>query len=161
MDGLSIVVASVGLVSVCGKISGHISWLTNKIQTADKGLGTLSSEIDALSEVLEAIGGCFCDPSTARLAIAARTGHEEQHWRDVKQAMGECKRMLEELHRGLQPSQNSLRGGRRAIIGVTSEELSQYHHQIMAYRRTMQMSQDLVEMYLPLEAWLTKILFAE
>jgi len=147
MDALSIVVASVGLVSVCGKLSGHISWLTNKLQAQDKGLAALNSEIGVLSEVLEDIGGSFCDPSIARLVFAAQTGEEEQLWRDVKQAMEECKRMLEDLHRNLQPNQNPQRGGRTALIDVSPENLSRSHHQVMAYRRTMENCQDIIKMY--------------
>jgi hypothetical protein len=154
MDALSIVVASVGLVSVCGKLFGHISWLTNKLQAADKDLEALSSEIGVFSEVLEDIGGSFCDPSIAKSVFVAKTAHEEQHWRDVKQAMEECKRMLEDLHRNLQPDRNHIRGG-RALINVTSEELSRSHHQMMAYRRTMEMSQDIIRMYIPLSTLLT------
>ena len=147
MDALSVVVASVGLVSVCGRLSGHISWLTNKLQAADKGLGALSSEIGVLSEVLEDIGGSFCDPTIAKLVFAAQTGHEDQLWRDVKQAMEECKRMLEDLHRNLQPIRDPQRGGRMALINNTPEDLFQSHQQIMAFRRTMEMSQDIIKMY--------------
>lgn len=149
MDALSIVVASVGLVSVCGKLSGHISWLTNKLHGVHKGLEALTSEIGVFSEVLEDIGGIFCDPSVANSVLAAKTGHEDEHWRDVKQAMEECKRMLEDLHENLQPSRSPLHGGKKLLIDITSEEISRSHHQIIAYRRTMEVSQDIIKMYIP------------
>jgi hypothetical protein len=149
MDALSIVVASVGLVSVCGKLSGHISWITSKVPNVDKSLESLNAEVGVYSGVLESIGGSFCDPSLARLAFAPQTGHEEEHWRDVKEAIEECKRLLEDLHQNLQPTRSPVRGAKWMIVDVNAEAIRLHLHHITAYRRTLEVSRHIIELYNP------------
>lgn len=156
MDSLAIVVASVGLVSTCGKLSGHISWLTNKVGNLDT-LTAFRNEIDSLSRVFGSISTCFENPSQATIVLAPHTGYETEHWRNVERSMGDCKKLLDKLYRILQLLSNIKReqtSPRKRANGDTHEheirELPLLKQQIIAYRMTMELSLRLIDVYLTL-----------
>jgi hypothetical protein len=154
MDSLTIVVASVALVSTCGKLGGYISWLANKVENFDT-LVAFRNEIDSLSRVLGSISACFDNPSQATLALAPQTGFETEHWRNVERSMEDCKKLLEKLHGILRSLSNAKRGQtsvrRRTKINALEldvRELRQLKQQLTAYRMTMELSLQLIIVYL-------------
>ena len=47
MDPLSIATSTASLVVLCGKLSGHIYTIVNKLQTVDSAIRTLGVEVNS------------------------------------------------------------------------------------------------------------------
>jgi hypothetical protein len=153
MDPLSIVVASEGLVGTCGKLSGYITWL-NKTHV-DTTIGVLRVEIDSLSHVFASISANFGNRSLAMLTSQSKL--EERHWGNVRQSMNDCKETLEKLHGLLQPVVKLKRGGvffQKSVkvieLDLNPNEIAIFQQQIMAYRKTMEISLQLMTLYVTL-----------
>ena len=150
------VVASVGLVNQCSKLSGYISWILNKIPDTDDTIGVLRVEIDSLSRASGSIGVSFADPALAGLTLALQTGYEAQHWENAKRTMDDCKETMEGMYQVLQRACKVKRRGvfQKSINQFEPDELSSkaieiWKQQIMAYRKAMEISFQLVYMYSP------------
>jgi|SRR5947207_10266534 len=149
MDPLSIVVASESLVGSCGKLSGYITWL-NKTHV-DTTISVLRVEIDSLAHVFGSIGTNFGTRSQASLSKL-----EERHWRNVRQSMNDCKETLEKLNELLQPVIKLKRGGiflKKSVkvveLDLNPNEIAILQQQIMAYRKTMEISLQFMTLYVP------------
>jgi hypothetical protein len=154
MDPISIIAASGSLVTTCYKLTGYIYTFINKNQLVDTAAGVLGLEIESLSRVLCAINTSFGDPSLANAALASQTGHEAQHWENVKQSMKDCKETLERLE-GILQDINKVdtkffrRPWKVLKLGMKEEVISLFKQQIAAYRNTMQLSLQLITVYPP------------
>lgn len=156
MDPLSIAVSSVRLVSECSKLSGYISWLTDKVPDVDDIIRVLYVEIDSLSKVSGSIGASFSDPALVSLGLALQTGYEAQHWQNARDAMDDCKDTLGKMHEILQ---RVSKVKRRGIFQKSANVLELYDSsakaieilrlQIAAYRKAMEISLQLVYMFAP------------
>jgi hypothetical protein len=151
MDPLSIVVASESLVGICGKLSGYITWL-NKTQV-NTTIGILRVEIDSLSHVFASISTNFGKRSLA--SLAPHTKLEERHWKNVRQSMNDCKETLEKLHELLQPVVKEKRGGlfKKSVkvieLDVNPNDIALFQQEVMAYRKTMEISLQVMTLYAP------------
>lgn len=150
MDPVSIVVSSVGLVSTCSTLSGHIGWVMKQVESSDPSLIELRVQIDSLSQIFGAISTTFGDPT---LAHSAETGAESDHWRNVNNSMADCKAVLETMYRSLQSvgikqvrHQRSFKNLQLTLEPGSVDLLKQ---QVIAYRKTMEMSLQLLNQYHP------------
>jgi hypothetical protein len=152
MDPLSIAATSATLVGVCVRLSGYIYIVINKVQNVDTSVRVLGIEIDLLSQVLGSISSSFSDSSLAAGALESQTGHEGQHWRNVKRSMEDCQETLGSLERILE----SVKQGERRFLQRPrmlieferkSGEIALLKQQITAYRQTMQLSLQLITVY--------------
>lgn len=152
MDPLSIVVASEGLVGTCAKLSAYITWL-NKTHV-ETTIGVIRVEIDSLSHVFASISTNF--GSRSNTSLTSQSKLEERHWTNVRQSMNDCKETLEKLHEILQPVVKQKRGGvffQKSIkvieLDLNPNEIAVIQQQIMAYRKTMEISLQLMTLYVP------------
>lgn len=152
MDPFSIATASAGLVGTCVKLSGYVYTFINKTQNVDTAVRVLGIEIDSLSQVLGAISTSFSDPSLANDALKSQTGHEAQHWQNVRRSMDDCKETLVKLERILEKVSKAGSGflGRSKTtikLDMNSTEILLLKQQIGAYRQTMQLSLQMISVY--------------
>jgi len=146
MDPISIATASVTLVKLCA----DIYMLISKTEPVDTTIRILATEIDSLMHVLLAMGESFNDP--ALVALSSQTGHEGQHWRNIQQSLGDCRKTLEGLERIL-GSINKSEGGflrrPRKLINLTlnSGDIALLKQQVASCRQTMQLSLQLIAVY--------------
>jgi hypothetical protein len=153
MDPLSIAAGSATLVGSCAKLSLAIINFVNKSQNVDTAVRVLGIEIDSLSSVLSSISLKFSDSSLAAAALDPETGHEP-HWRNVRRSMDDCGETLGGLQRILDAVKQSesrfLRRVRKQItLEFKSGEISLLKQQIAAYRQTMQLSLQMITVYIP------------
>jgi hypothetical protein len=154
MDPLSITAASASLVASCFKLSEYLYKFINKNVLVNKTVGVLGREIDLLSQVLCAINTSFDDPILAKAVLTSQTGHEAQHWANVKRSMIDCKDTLDGLEQVLldvnKVDGKSFWRPRKVIkLGMKDELISLFKQQIAAYRQTMQLSLQLITVYSP------------
>jgi hypothetical protein len=151
MDPLSIALASISLVHTCTKLAGSISVFINKYQAVDATISTLVLDIKSLSQVLTSIGASFEDPLLATAALASQTGHEAQHWKNVRRSLDDCRDTLDKLEKILENIQKAesglLRRPRKMLkLGSQAEEITLLQHEVTCYTRAMQLSLQLITM---------------
>lgn len=152
IDPTSVASAAAVLVGACGRVSRYIYNFLNKVEHEDTALRVLKIEIDSLSGVLGSISVKFSDTSTASTALQSFTGYEEEYWGNVKRSMNDCEttlRTLEQLLRSVK--QGGIGLARRATIQVRLEqrweEIGLLKQHIAAYHKTMDMSLQLITVY--------------
>jgi Fungal N-terminal domain of STAND proteins len=155
MDPISIVSASAGLVVTCYKLTSAIYSFVDKTQTVDTAVRVLGIEIESLSHVLRSISTSFSDPSLAKAAVSTQTGHEAQHWENVERSMRDCKDTLERLQQVLENVNKGDSGflwrPKKAIkLNMKAERIALLKQEIAAYRHTMQLSLQLITVYVSL-----------
>jgi len=153
MDPISIATASASLVITCSKLMGYIYTIINKCQNVDSAVQVLSIEIDLLSRVLASISTSFNNPLLATAALRSQTGHEAQHWRDVRQSMDDCKSTLEDLERILESIKKESGGflwrPKKLIrLEMKSTEIQLLKQQVNAYRQTLHLLLQLINVYI-------------
>ena len=115
----------------------------------DNDIRVLGTEVDQLSSVLDSISESFKDPSLAHSVLMLQTGHEAQHWRNVCRSLDDCKETLTTLE-GILETVKTKEGGflrrpkTRVKLDMNSGDISLCKQQIAAYRRTMQLSLQLI-----------------
>jgi hypothetical protein len=115
----------------------------------------LGVEVDALSKALDTISESFKDPSLAELAIESQTGYDAQHWQNVRRSLGDCKATLASLETVVEKLKTTGGGllrrsiGSRLKLDINSGAIALLKQQITAYRRTMQLSLQLITVYVP------------
>ena len=90
------------------------------------------------------------DPLLANTAFKSQTGHEVQHWGNVKRSLQDCQEVLESLEKILENVQKTDSGFLRRprnIVKMSSGQLTQLHQQVASYTRTMQLSLQLITVY--------------
>lgn len=94
--------------------------------------------------------------SRSNTSLTSQSKLEERHWTNVRQSMNDCKETLEKLHEILQPVVKQKRGGvffQKSIkvieLDLNPNEIAVIQQQIMAYRKTMEISLQLMTLYVP------------
>lgn len=124
------------------------------IQVVDNDIRVLGVEVDQLSRVLDSISDSFNDPCLADAALESQTGHEGQHWRNFRRSLDDCKEILAGLE-GILEKVKGREGGflrrakSRVKLDMSSGDILLLKQQLAAYRRTMQMSLQLITVYVP------------
>jgi hypothetical protein len=151
MDPLTIAVTSATIVDMCSRVSLYIATYIQSCQAVDEAVRMLRIEIDLLAPVLRSLSTRF-DPSSA---LASELGYEAEYWKDVRQSIEDCKNTLERLE-GVLNRVNNVGSGRfmprRSIkkfkLDLNSGEIALLKQQISAYRQTIQLSLNLITVYL-------------
>jgi hypothetical protein len=148
MDPISITAASATLIRLCATTAGYIL----NIRAVDTAITTLRVEVECLSQVLSSINDSLSDNTLATAAFRSQTGHEAQHWRNVKRSMDDCKNTLENLIRILENVRRSnggilSRARSQISLGMSSAQIASLKQQIAAYRQTMQLSLQIITVY--------------
>lgn len=155
MDPVSIITISAALLRLCATASGYIFTFVSNARNVDTAITTIGVEVNSLSQVLSSINDSFSDGILANAALSSQTGHETQHWRNVRQSMEDCKNTLESLIRILE----NVRGGTRGFLararnqisfGMNSAEITLLKQRITAYRQTLQLSLQIITVHDPL-----------
>jgi hypothetical protein len=146
VDPISIAITARHLVEACTKIY----MIINQTRHVDSSIGVLGVEINSLCEVLNAMHESFNDPSLA--TIDMQTGHEAQHWRNVKRSLQDCRSTLKSLSDILdglkQSGGNFLQRPRKQInLQFKLREIGILKEQVTSYRQTMQLSMQLLTVY--------------
>lgn len=151
MEPLSITTAVVTLVGACSKLTTLLG-VINKSKTVDTSIKSLGIEINSLAQVLGNIGVSFGDSAIAAATLESRTGHEVQHWRNVKRSMDDCEstlKMLEPILKSVKQGENwifpALR--RQMKLEERAGEIALLKQQIASYRQAMQLSFQLITVY--------------
>jgi hypothetical protein len=157
MELSTIVGLSASLYGLCKNVSGEITTLIEQVKKEDTTLGELRLQIDALSQIFHAIGATF-RKSVAREKFGPTTTIEAHHWVNVTDSMRDCVRSLEIVGKTLQglgtikrtKSLSNLRKSLKKIErSLDSGNIELLKHQITAYRRTMEISLQLLMLYSP------------
>lgn len=153
MDPFTIATTAASIVGACAKLSNTIFTYIQNTLVIDTAVDALRIEVDSLAHVLDTLGSSFKDASLAGTALELQTGHEGEHWKHVKRSMDDCKVTLENFQRMLdRVNKVELRGiMRRSIkkvkLDLKSGDIDLLKQQIAAYRRTMQLSLQLITVY--------------
>ena len=152
MDPLSITTAAAGLVGVCGKVLEYVWMYAKSCQDVDHNVEVLAIEVEQLKGVLSSLATTF-DPTSA---LESQTGYEGEHWRNVRRSMEDCKTTLRQLegvlerinkeeHRKFIPRMSM----KKYKLDMSQGEIDSHRRQIASYRQTMQLSLQLITVYLP------------
>jgi hypothetical protein len=119
-----------------------------QVESTDDALIELRVQIDSLSQTFGAISTCFGDPTLAR---SAETGAEADHWRNVHISMADCKAVLEIMYRNLVGIKQAHRqkSYRNMVLNLDPTNIDLLKHQVVAYRKTMETSLQLLNKYTP------------
>jgi hypothetical protein len=159
MDPATIIGVTTAVVRLCATVSGHIFTFVSNAKNVDEAITTLGVEINALSEVLRSISDSLRDKTLVNAISNSRTGHEAQHWRNVKRSLNDCKNMLERMVRvmdGVSPRRTGgffSRAKTQINFGMRMVEVTSLKQQVTAYRQTLQLSLQLITVYRFLSEW--------
>src|SRR5208282_785634 len=106
MDPQSIATTSLSLVQLCNKTRNSLNSLT--VKNVAPLIAALAREIASLSQVLNSIYESFNIHSLADAALGSQYGNE--HWRNVQQAMEDCRETLKTLEWRLEEVEDSQKG---------------------------------------------------
>ena len=87
MDPLSIGVAAMGLVHVCGKLTGQLYTFITQSRVVDESIKTLRFEIDSLLHVLSSMKDSLDEPLLAEAVLNSQAEPERRHWQNVRQSL--------------------------------------------------------------------------
>lgn len=149
MDPSAIATTSLRLVQLCNKTKKSLSYVTSKIVAPL--IAALASEIASLSQALNTISESFNIPFLANAALSSQCGRE--HWQNVLQAMEDCKETLTSLEWRLEEVEDSTKGlfaFTKNPENLHSTESSFLELQIGTYREAMQLSLQLMVLYMSL-----------
>jgi hypothetical protein len=143
MDPLSITAATIGLATFCGQAINILLKFAGNSSNIEFTIQTFADEVCNLDRVLKSITASSKDRSI--LSLAAGTGHEAQHWRDVLTSLGECRSCITRLVTILEKLEgdngNVLKRTRRQLrLSIESGEIAVLRRQILAFTQTMQIS---------------------
>ena len=143
MDPLSITVATIGLATFCGQAINILLEFAGQSSNVDFTIKTFADEVFNLDRVLKSITVSSKDRSI--VSLAAGTGHEAQHWRDVLTSLGECrscmKRLVTILEKLEGDDRNVFKRTRRQLrLSIESGEIAVLRRQILSFTQTMQIS---------------------
>src|SRR5208282_5070114 len=96
-EPISIAASAGTLVAVAGKLVEYILAYQAKTKSVDENIAGLGNEIKSLHFVLSAMRNSFNDPSVQAATLASGTGHEAQHWNNVRQSLNDCDATLQRL----------------------------------------------------------------
>jgi hypothetical protein len=150
MDPISIATASACLVRLSVTVSGYIYTYVSNNRNVDTTIRFLAVEIDSLAQVVSSIQESFSDPSLADAALSSQTGHEGNHWRNVRRSMNDCENTLKHLEQVMEKVKKGKMGmfGRAVKLQMNSVEITLLKQQIGAYRETLQLSLHMITVYI-------------
>lgn len=143
MDPLSITVATIGLATFCGQAVNILLQFAGQSRSVDFTIKNFADEVSNLDRVLKSITASSKDRSIT--SLAAGTGHEAQHWRDVLTSLGDCRSCMTRLVKILE----KLEGGdgnifkrtkKQLRLSIESGEIAVLRRQILSFTQTMQIS---------------------
>jgi hypothetical protein len=143
MDPLSITVATIGLATFCGQAINTLSVFAGQSSNVDFTIKTFTDEVSNLDRVLKSITISSKDRSI--VSLAAGTGHEAQHWRDVLTRLGDCQSCMTRLVTILEKLESDdgnifKRTKRQLRLSIESGEIAVLRRQIFSFTQTMQIS---------------------
>lgn len=152
IEPISIAAASGTLISSCRTLLNYI----NRVSSVDSVINVLALEIDSLSRVLLSIHTSFSDPSLT--SIAAQTGHEGTHWKNVSRLLKYCTRTLEiltDILEGVQVQKGGFLRRPRALYKLEDKagEITSLRQQITNYCQTMLLSLQVLSLYVFIITW--------
>src|SRR5271154_412732 len=152
MDPISIGTAAAGLVRICVKLSGQLFTLVRRVRTVDESIKTLQFERESLSSALSSIKLSFDDPLLAEAIVNTQARHERRHWQNVRQSLDHCLNTLTKLERILDDVESCegqflVSARRRVRMDMRSAEMVLLKEQIASCRRTLQLSLQLITVY--------------
>jgi ankyrin repeat protein/tetratricopeptide (TPR) repeat protein len=139
---------------LCAKVSTSLNAFVVAANNVDSTVQSYRNEVEALSRVLASINTSLQDPLVQSAVRAGRTGHTSGHWRDVKRSMIDCEGTLKNFDRILDRMTRGERGflslSRRQIrLDWNSGEITSLKQQIHNYKDTMQVSLQMINLYVP------------
>lgn len=149
MDPAFIIKSTSELMNLCSSIS-KILPEPNNVETTFQ---LLLSKLHPLSKVLEYIRTSVPAENSPHepASLPLRTGHEDEYWRLIQQAMEDCKETLEGLERTTEiirlEEDQSLRKPRGQLeLDSRSREIGEFRQRIDAFTNTMQIALQLLKM---------------
>src|SRR5579859_238889 len=151
MDPQSILTSTEGLRNSCAKLLCRLYMLERNVLLHDI-IQKLETEVDWLSRILGTIQQNLCNPLLSSAVSDAVTGHEGVHWVSVKQTLHDCEGALKRLRQTL----DNLDKGPGRFLGrkkntrftMGLEEAKLYISQVRCYRAALDLSSQLIFMYL-------------
>jgi len=154
IETITLATTSAQLVAECLTISRYITSFIQNANAADLTIQSLGVEVDSLSQVLDAINKSFSDTTLATAALDSQTGHEGEHWRNVKQSMQDCRQTLNRLQvimKNLHKNDTQFLGRvrKQVKLDLKGGEITMLKQQISSYRQAMQVSLQVITLYVP------------
>ena len=154
IEPISFITTSANLINTCTKLVDFAYQFAQKVNSIGTALGTLGIELVELRRILGAINSTFANPELAKAAFEPQTGHESQHWANVRRSMADCEQSLcslECLFQKISKEDNSLLGRGKKVLKLSwkEQDISWHKQQISAYRHTMELSLQLITVYSP------------
>lgn len=149
MDTSLLAGASAGLAGKCTQISNYL----NALKDASNDVRVFALEVDQLSRALGGLATGLNDAAATKYDFEAKTGFEGQHWRNVRLVLDDCKGTVTALNEILEKAKGKehriLKFRNKAVnnVDVTTDEMVLIKKQLGAYRRTLQMSSQLLALY--------------
>jgi len=143
MDPLSITMATIGLATFCSQAINILLKFAGESSSVDLTIKSFSDEVANLDRVLKSITAS--SEGRSILSLAAGTGHEAQHWRDVLKSLGDCRLCMARLVKILEKLEsddgNIFKRVRRQLkLSIESGEMAVLRRQILSFTQTMQIS---------------------
>jgi hypothetical protein len=152
-EPISIATAAGSLVAVAGKLTEYIIAYQSKTNTIDVNISGLGSEVKSLHSVLSAMKRSFSDQKVVAATLASGTGHQAQHWNNVRQSLSDCDITLRRLYviwsrmDQKEPSRFFKQSKKVLALELNREEIDIFRLQVQSYRQTMEMSLQVLTMY--------------
>jgi hypothetical protein len=91
----------------------------------------------------------------AAAALQSQTGYEAEHWRNVKQALEDCKGTLQRFQSVVESvykeeGQLLRRSRMLGALKLQAQDIANFRQQIGCYRETLKISLQLITLYLPI-----------
>ena len=148
MEPISIINGSAHLGNLCVQIYT----LIRDAQNVDDKVRRLGEEVNSLSHVLGSIKVSFSDQASANSASTISTGYEIAHWRNVDRSFSNCERTLERFRALLvtiRTGGGQFRRPRMLLrLNMNDREIGTLRHELAAFTQTMQLSLNLISVYL-------------
>lgn len=115
----------------------------------DNKFKAFSDEIAGLAHILNLISVSFEDPDIASLTVL--TGHEGQHWRDVRRSLDDCQFSLDTLAKileGMGADEKGVLGRikKQLKLNMKSKEIEFLRRQTLCFTQAMQISLQMINL---------------
>jgi len=152
IEPAAIATASAAAVAACQRASRHIADSLDRVESGDINLPVFKIEIDSLGGIFGSISVKFSDSAITTAIQQSLVGCEEEYWRNVKRSMNDCEATLERVEDVLRSIyQGGVRPVRHGTLQAKSEqrrrEIGLLKQHISMYRKTMELSLELIRVY--------------
>jgi hypothetical protein len=151
MDPVSVIRSTKELVDLCFKVSDFIENTKN----VDLTFRFLESDVHGLQKVLNLVNETVENQGSSTSAIRLlETKYEREYWRLVHRSMEDCKETLESLGKTLDTAKKEngqfLRRERMQWhLNLRSGKIGEFRQRIMGFTNTLQITLQLIMMYIP------------